>query len=685
MKKIALAIAVVSFCLSDVPTELTGAQEIKPRARASVWTPIGPQGGQIRGLARNSRSPNELYAVAYTGQIYRSTTNGVNWTRTAILNNTYFYDVAVDPKTSTTVYILGELNLFKSADRGETFAQLPFGSGMYADSGRMAIDPTDADTIYVAGRVYSNQKNSIAVLKTIDGGKNWIAKKFEAGSFGTCGRGIAISAKNPATIYCCGHYYNGSGSQARLYRSTDSGGTWKNVTPGFLKGAWSSADALVLDSKTPERIFLCCHGVGWSGVARSSDSGASWMKQTTPAWFQASAVACDSGKSGALYAGGINTDNEEACFKSVDGGVTWTERRSGLYGQALDILVSGAMVHIASTVGVFRSANGGVVFKAGQVGIKSTFIENFAFVAPASGARDGAAGTIFTMAADCGFFKSRNAGGSWTRPWAGPGSATTSLIVPEADPNRIYLAGYEVGVFRSVNGGKSFDQVLSGTGNTGLFLAADPANKDWVIAAGSALVGGKSVMGIFRSADGGLKWTQTKIRDDTNSYATAVALDPSNRNTVYVAGWTASWIPVFYKSTNGGAAWTPIASPSSSPGYLFTSIAVAPDSPKTVYTCSGNSQQEIYKSTNGGSSWTRLVNGPSYTRWVAVNPSNSNEVLAAGSGVFYSGDGGSTWEDLSPGLPIDYTRFSMTCVAIDSAGRKVYVGTWGGGICRRRF
>jgi photosystem II stability/assembly factor-like uncharacterized protein len=683
MKKIVLAIAVVSFCLSNIPTALTAAQEIKPRARASAWTPLGPQGGQIRGLARNSRSPNELYAAAYAGQFYRSTTNGANWIRTATLNNTYLYDVAVDPKTPTTVYVLGELNLFKSEDRGETFAELPFGSGMSADSGRMAIDPTDAGTIYVAGRVYSDQKYRMAVLKTVDGGKKWIAKKFEAGSFGTVGRDIAVSAKNPATIYYCGDYYDGSGTQARLYRSTDSGGTWKNVTPGFLKGASSSATALVLDSKTPETIFLCCSGVGWSGVARSSDSGASWVKQTTPAWLQAYAVASDSGKSGALYAGGINVDNQDACFKSVDGGATWTEKRSGLDGQALDILASGAMVHVASTVGIFRSANGGAAFKAGYVGIKSTLIDNFDFVPPASGAGDGAAGTIFTMAFGCGFFKSQDAGGHWTRLGANPEGQTTSLIVPAGDPNRIYLAVYGSGVLRSANGGKSFDRVLSG--NAGLYLAADPADKDWVLAAGSVLVGGRSVMGVYRSTDGGLKWTKTKIRDDANSYATAVALDPSNRNTVYVAGWTASYIPVFYKSTNGGAAWTPIASPSSSSGFRFASIAVAPDSPTTVYTNSGNSLQEIYKSTNGGFSWTRLVNGPSYTRWVAVNPSDSNEVLAAGSGVFYSGDGGSSWKDLSPGLPVDYTRFSMTCVAIDSAGRNVYVGTWGGGICRRSF
>jgi xyloglucan-specific exo-beta-1,4-glucanase len=147
-------------------------------------------------------------------------------------------------------------------------------------------------------------------------------------------------------------------------------------------------------------------------------------------------------------------------------------------------------------------------------------------------------------------------------------------------------------------------------------------NKDRVLAAGSVLVGGKAVMGISRSTDGGLKWTQTKIRDDNYSYATAAALDPSNGNTVYVAGVTASSIPVFYKSTDGGVTWGPIASPSSSPGPVFSSIAIAPDSPKTLYT-GGISNQGIYKSTNGGSTWTKIANSPSSSRWIVINPSDT--------------------------------------------------------------
>jgi len=68
-------------------------------------------------------------------------------------------------------------------------------------------------------------------------------------------------------------------------------------------------------------------------------------------------------------------------------------------------------------------------------------------------------------------------------------------------------------------------------------------------------------------------------------------------------------------------------------------------------------------------------------------------VYAGGYGQYYkptffksvdggaSSDGGATWKDLSEGLP----SFSVNSIAIDPAARVVYVGTSGGGICRRSF
>jgi photosystem II stability/assembly factor-like uncharacterized protein len=184
-------------------------------------------------------------------------------------------------------------------------------------------------------------------------------------------------------------------------------------------------------------------------------------------------------------------------------------------------------------------------------------------------------------------------------------------------------------------------------------------------------------MGIVRSTDGGWTWIEIKIRDDNLSYATAAALDPVNANTIYVAGYTPAYVAVLYKSTDGGANWTLIASPSATT--RLSSIVVDPNSPNTIY--AGTETGGIYKSTNGGSSWTSLANAPRDGKCIAVNPSNSKEVFAGGWGIFYSSDRGATWTDLSEDLP----SLSVNSIAIDPAARIVYVGTSGGGICRRSF
>jgi len=184
-------------------------------------------------------------------------------------------------------------------------------------------------------------------------------------------------------------------------------------------------------------------------------------------------------------------------------------------------------------------------------------------------------------------------------------------------------------------------------------------------------------MGIFLSTDGGSNWTQIKIRDDNYSCATAAALDPANTNTIYIAGYTSARAAVLYKSTDGGANWTQLASPLAT-GSL-SSIVVDPNSSNTIY--AGTQTGGVYKSTNVGSSWTRLANAPWDGKCIAVNPANSKEVFAGGWGVFTSSDGGATWKDLSEGLPSQ----SVNSIAIDPAARVVYVGTGGGGICRRSF
>ena len=443
MKKTALfVIGAVFVCLCGLRLLGTSPQPGPSPERASAWTLIGPQGGDIPGMARNPKSPNELYAVSYWGRVFRSSNNGSSWTRTAIIND-YLQDVEVNPKIPTTVYVLGSNALYKSENRGGTFTRLPFDTSMYAGSGRMAIHPTDPKIIYVAGCYYSNQKYYLAIAKTVNGGAKWTYKKLEGTSNWSYGRSIAICAKSPSNVYFCGYYYTGSGYTARVYRSSNSGGTWTNVTPAFLNGTWNYAESLAVDPNNPNKAYLSCYSDGRALIAQTSNSGSSWTCQAAPSYIYTYTIVIDKTKTNTLYAGGYSQNGKPTCFKSVDDGGNWTELQTGLYGTASDILVLGSTIHFASGAGIFRSTDGGANFTVSHKGIKATDIQSFALLLTSSGARQGASGTIYAAASSYGNFKSTNMEGTWKQLSDFQGSdAIAHLVVPRSDPNRLYLSTY---------------------------------------------------------------------------------------------------------------------------------------------------------------------------------------------------------------------------------------------------
>lgn len=139
-------------------------------------------------------------------------------------------------------------------------------------------------------------------------------------------------------------------------------------------------------------------------------------------------------------------------------------------------------------------------------------------------------------------------------------------------------------------------------------------------------------------------------------------------NTLYVLNSNSAFqTPTVYKSVDGGANWTlatnalPITgnnAVSSGQGYYNMAIAVDPVNPNNVTVGGLN----CYKSTNGGTTFTQTtvwVNGISttVTNYVHADQQfmtwNGNQVLVASDGgIFYSADGGSTYNDRNVGLRI---------------------------------
>ncbi len=142
-----------------------------------------------------------------------------------------------------------------------------------------------------------------------------------------------------------------------------------------------------------------------------------------------------------------------------------------------------------------------------------------------------------------------------------------------------------------------------------------------------------------------------------------VAFHPTDSATIYV-GVAQGGV---WKTINSGQSWTPLTD--NLPIIRISDIAIDPTNPNTMYisvgdyaylgvalNTDGRKRQThygigVYKTTDGGATWNPTglnlsLNelDESLIRRVYVNPSNSQELVAAGiSGIWKSYNGGSTW------------------------------------------
>jgi photosystem II stability/assembly factor-like uncharacterized protein len=365
------------------------------RASGAAWEAVGPEGGNVKGIAFHPADAQAALAVVngFPSSIFKSADAGRTWRRLVLIQD-YLVDTAWDPIDAGIAYALGNTRFHKSSDGGTTWTSASYGSGIQATS-RILIAASSPGTLFASGFIYQNGRYSLVFLKSPNRGASWTATKIGAAAGSATSPALAFCAANPRVFFLSGQVFDGTTTVNRVYKSADGGTSWLDVTGAITTSM--AIDALAVDPLNPLKAYA---GTAWA-VFRTTDGGASWQKNNGIAF--SSALAVDGANPNTVYAG-----YDKIVYRSSDGGVTWVPQRGALSGLCRVILAAGGQVFFGSTGGLFRSEDAGASWLASHSGMRATFITAVA-ASPSS------PNVVYSEVSGLGFFKSTDYGASWKR------------------------------------------------------------------------------------------------------------------------------------------------------------------------------------------------------------------------------------------------------------------------------
>jgi photosystem II stability/assembly factor-like uncharacterized protein len=273
--------------------------------------------------------------------------------------------VTIDPKHPKVVWVgTGEAwtrnsvsvgdGVYKSTDGGDNWTNVGL-----KDSERVAkilVDPSNTDTVYVCapGKLWSDSDER-GVYKTTDGGKSW-AKILKGGNLSTGCSMMSMDESSPKTIYAGtwdfrrkGWTFRSGGdtpespSASGLFKSTDGGATWTELTEASAKGLppkpWGRVAVTVAPSK-PNVVYAAVEAViPKDGLYRSDDGGQTWAqldRSQNMIWrpFYFSNLIVDPKDENKIYKPDLSL------IVSNDGGKSFSNISGGAHGDFHDVWVN---------------------------------------------------------------------------------------------------------------------------------------------------------------------------------------------------------------------------------------------------------------------------------------------------------------------------------------------------------
>ncbi len=683
---------------------------------------IGPfRGGRVTAVAGVPSQPKVYYFGATGGGVWKTTDGGVNW---EAVSDKFFKTGsvgAIDVSLSdpNVIYVgMGESpvrgnvshgdGVYKSTDAGKTWKHV--GLGDTRQIGRVRIHPKDPNIAYVAamGHLWGPNRER-GLFRTTDGGKTWqniLLRSEKAGAFD-----LSFDPANPNVMFAAvwqiqrtPYSLISGGEGSAVYRSTDGGETWTDISKnrGLPAGVLGKIGVSV-SPVNPNRVWAMIEAKE-GGLYRSDDGGDTWQRTSDNAgirqrpWYY-TRVYADTQNADIVYV--LNV----AFHKSIDGGRTFANVGTP-HSDNHDLWIAPndnqRMVE-GNDGGANVSLDGG-----------RTWTE-----------QDQATAQFYRVALDNDFpyniygaqqdnstvrIASRTNEGSITeRDWWDVGGGESGWIAPHPDNSDIVFAG-SYGGFLTRYDHKTKQQRNVNVYPDNPMGAGAEAMKyrfqwNYPILFSPHKIEGKYPLYtggniLFRSLDEGQSWQAISpdlTRNEKSRQGTSggpITQDNTSveyYSTIFTAAespvragviWTGSDDGLVYVTQDGGKTWINVT-PKDMPEWIqINSIEASPHDAGTGYFAataykSDDYKPYIYKTSDYGKTWTKIVTGiapDAFTRVVREDP-NRKGFLYAGTetGIYVSADNGAKWSSFQLNLPI----VPITDLAVHKRDKDLVVATQG--------
>lgn len=662
------------------------------------WRCIGPyRGGRSAAVTGVPGQPNLYYMGATGGGVWRTRDGGQTWEN---ISDGFFGGsigaVEVAQSDPNVIYVGGGektvrgnvsygYGMWKSVDAGKTWSETGLKNSRHIP--RIRVHPHNPDLVYAAvlGDLFQSSEER-GVYRSKDGGKTWERILFANADAGAVD--LILDPNNPRILYATTwrvrrtpYSLESGGNGSALWKSTDSGDTWTNISnsTGLPKDTWGIVGVSVSPVNS-DRVYAIIENAN-GGVYRSDDAGKSWRLMNDDrnlrqrAWYYTRIYADTQDKDGVYV---MNVDYHH----SKDGGKSFSVYQTP-HGDHHDLWIApedNQRIVVADDGGAQVSFDGGTNWSTYHNQPTAQFYrvttdDHFPY-------------RIYGAQQDNSTIRiaHRTSGGAITeRDWeATAGGESGHLAIDPLDQDIVYGGSYG-GFLTRLNHRTQQIQAINvwpdnpiGHGAEGMryrfqwnfplfFSPHDPTKlyatsnhvhvshdqgRSWQLISPDLTRNDTSKLG----PSGG---PITKDNTSVEYYCTIFAAceSPYEKDLL----WAGSDDGLIHVSRDGGKSWANVTPQGMPEWMMINSVEPDPFTPGGLYVAGtryklGDYKPYLYHTSDYGKTWKLIVSGIDpghFTRVVRADPKRKG-LLYAGteSGMYLSFDNGASWQPFLLNLPV---------------------------------